>query len=102
MLIEKTYRCKNNPENSFTTKLGEHFPSRFSMSAISSFRKIENKYDVCRGKDCMKKFFKALRENAMKIITFVKKKVKLLTKEEKESDENAKICYICKEKFENR
>ena len=28
--------------------------------------------------------------------------MKLLTKEQQESYENAKICYICKEKFENR
>ena len=26
----------------------------------------------------------------------------LLTKEQQESYENAKICYICKEKFENK
>ena len=37
----------------------------------------------------------------MKKINFKKKKTKLLTKEQKESYENAKICYICKEKFEN-
>ena len=30
------------------------------------------------------------------------KKMKLLTKEQQESYKNAKICYICKEKFENR
>ena len=34
----------------------------------------------------MKKLFKALRERAMKIITFEKKKMKLLTKEQKESN----------------
>ena len=28
--------------------------------------------------------------------------MKLLTKERQESYENAKICYICKEKFENK
>ena len=38
----------------------------------------------------------------MKIINFKKKKMKLLTKEQKESYENSKICYICKEKFENK
>ena len=39
----------------------------------------------------------------MKIINFKKKKkMKLLTKEQQESYENAKICYICKEKFENK
>ena len=44
------------------------------MSRILSFRAIENKHDVCRGKDCMKKFFEFLRERAMKIINFKKKK----------------------------
>ena len=28
--------------------------------------------------------------------------MKLLTKEQEESHENGKICYICKEKFENK
>ena len=28
--------------------------------------------------------------------------MKLLTKEQQESYENAKICFICKEKFENK
>ena len=36
----------------------------------------------------------------MKIINFKNKKMKLLTKERQESYENAKICYICKSKFE--
>ena len=38
----------------------------------------------------------------MKILNFKEKKMKLLTKEQQESYENAKICYICKEKFENK
>ena len=38
----------------------------------------------------------------MKIINFKKKKIKLLTKEQQESYENAKICYIYKEKFESK
>ena len=38
----------------------------------------------------------------MKIINFKKKKKRLLTKEQQESYENAKICYICKETFENK
>ena len=48
----------------------------------------------------MKSFCDSLREHAMKIINFKKKKIKLLTKEQRESHENAKFCYICKEKFE--
>ena len=37
-IIEKTDRCKNNPEDSFTTKMSEHIPLGFPMSTISSFR----------------------------------------------------------------
>ena len=50
----------------------------------------------------MKKFSEFLREHAMKIINFKKKKMKLLTKEQQESYENRKICYICQEEFENK
>ena len=51
------------------------------MSTLSSFRNIENKHDVYRGKDCMKKFCEFLREHPMKIINFEKQKMKLLTEE---------------------
>ena len=40
----------------------------------------------------MKKFRESLRGHAMKMINFKKKKMKLLTKEQHESYENAKIC----------
>ena len=91
-LIENIDGCKNL-ENSFsTTKVSEHIPSSFSMPAISSFKSIENKHDVYWDNE-------SLREHAMKIINFKKKKTKLLTKEQQESYKNAKICYICKEQF---
>ena len=72
-IVEKIDGCKNNPENSSATKVSEHISSCFSMSTISSFKNIENKHDVYRGKDCMKKFCESLREHAMKIIDFKKK-----------------------------
>ena len=50
----------------------------------------------------MKKLCEFLREHIMKIINFKKEKMKLLTKEQQESYENAKIYYICQEKFENK
>ena len=50
----------------------------------------------------MKKFSEFLRKYTMKIINFKKWNMKLLTKEQQESYENAKICYICKENFENK
>ena len=65
--------------NSSTTKLNKHITSGFSISTISSFRSIEAWYI----------------EHAIKIIIS-------LTKEQHESYENTKDCYICKEKFENK
>ena len=38
----------------------------------------------------------------MKIINFKQEKINLLTKELQELYGNAKICYICNEKFENK
>ena len=77
-LIENIDLCKNNPENSSTTKVDECITPSFSMSTIWSFKRIENKYDVYRGKDCTKQFCEFLRKHAMGIIRFKKKKIKLL------------------------
>ena len=52
-------------------KVSEHIPSGLLMTAISSFRCLENKHNVYRG---MKEFCEFLREQAMKIINFRKKK----------------------------
>ena len=56
--------------NSSTANLSEYIPSGFSISTISSFRNIENKNDVCRGKDCMKRFCESLRKHVIRIINF--------------------------------
>ena len=57
-----------------------HILSGFSMSAISSFKSIENKHHVYRGKHCMKRFCESLREHAMKIIKFKKKQNEVINK----------------------
>ena len=49
----------------------------------------------------MKKFSKDLREHASKIIDYEKKKMILLTTEEKIYHNKQKICYICKKEFNN-
>ena len=98
-IIGKIDGCKNNPENPSTTKVSEHILSGFPMSTISWCTSIENKHHVYRSKDFMKKFSESSRKHAMKIINFKNKKMKLLTKEQQESYKNAKICYVCKEKY---
>ena len=94
-LIGKIDGCKNNPENSSTTKVSEHIQSGFSVSSLSSFKEIENKHDVYRGKDCMKKFCESLREHAMKTINFEKEKMKLTNKQQI-SYENQKFAIFVK------
>ena len=74
-IIEKIDGSKNNPENSSTAKVSKHIPSSFSMCTISLCRSTENKHDVYRGKDCMKKFCESLKEHAMKMINFLKNEV---------------------------
>ena len=49
----------------------------------------------------MKEFRESLREHAVEIINFKKKKRKLFRKEQQEPYEKAKMCYICKKKLEN-
>ena len=44
-------------------------------------------------------FCKDLKEQAMKIINYDKKKIIPLTDKEKETNENQKVCYICKKIF---
>ena len=67
--IKKIDVCKSHPENSSTAKEGEHTPLAFPMSTILSFKSIENKHDIYRSKNCMKKFCQSLRKHEMKIIT---------------------------------
>ena len=42
---------------------------------MSSFRSIENKFDLYRDKDCMKKFCEFSRRHAIKTIKFKRKKL---------------------------
>ena len=40
--IKEIAGCKNNPEDSFRTKIGANIPSRFSKPIISYFKSMEN------------------------------------------------------------
>ena len=72
-IIKNTDVCKNNPDNSYTTKVSKHILSGFLMSTLLSFKSIKNKHDVCRSKDYMKKFCESLRQHTMKIIILKKR-----------------------------
>ena len=65
-LLEKISTCYNNPEESSTTEINKHTPYGYSLFTHCLFDKTKNKLDCYRGKDCMKKLCKNLREHATK------------------------------------
>ena len=65
--------CKSNSRKSSTTKVGECISFSYSLPTVWAFDGIENKHDVYRGKDCMKKFCKYLKKHAIEIINSEKK-----------------------------
>ena len=99
-LLEKMSTCYNNPEESSTTEINKHTPSGYSLFTHCSFDETKNKLDYYRGKDCMKKFCKDLREHAIKIINYEKKNVIPLTTKKEIYHNKQKICYICKKEFD--
>ena len=99
-LLEKMSTCINNPNESSTTKINKHTPSGYSIFTSCSFDKSKNKLNYYRGKDCIKKFCKDLKEHATRIINHEKKKIIPLTKEEKINYNDQKVCYICKKEFD--
>ena len=99
-LLEKMSTCQNNPNELSTTEINKHTPSGYSLFTHCSFDKTKNKLDYYRGKDCMKKFCKDLREHATKIIYYEKKKMIPLTIKEKIHYNEQEICYICKKEFD--
>ena len=100
-LLEKMSTCINNPNESSTTKINKHTPSGYSIFTSCSFDESKNKLNYYRGKYCMKKFCKDLKEHATRIINYEKKKIIPLTKEENINYYNdQQICYKCKKEFD--
>ena len=73
-LLEKEQYCKNNLEKSYTEKKAIHNPSGWAMFTRCSFNEKENKLNYYRGKDCIEKLCKKLKERAMKIMNYEKRK----------------------------
>ena len=86
-LLEKIHSCQNNLKKSYTEKKAKHTSSGYSKFTCCSFDASKKELGYYRGKHCMEKFCKGLRENPIKIINY-EKKIILLTDEETEFYEN--------------
>ena len=71
-LLEKI-STHNNPEKSSTTKINKHIFSGYSLFTHCLFNATKNKLDCYRGKDCMERFCKDLKEHAAKLMNYEKK-----------------------------
>ena len=98
-LLQKIDTCQNNLKEPYTEKKAKHKTSGYSRVTCCSFDKSKTEWNYYRGKDCMERFCKDLRDQAMKIINYKKKETIPLTVEEKESYEKQKVCYICEKEF---
>ena len=97
-MLKKTDSCQNNPKNPYTEKKAKHTPFGYPLCTNCSFDKTKNTFNYYRGKDCMERLCKDLRDHAVKRINYEKKKKKMipLTDKENKSYEKQKVCHICK------
>ena len=63
---------------------------------MSTIWVLENKHILYHGEECMKEFCSSLRQNAINVINFEKKKMLPLTKKELKSHQDATVWYICR------
>ena len=99
MFAKKEQSCQNNPKKSDAEKKAKHELSGWAMLTKFSFDKTEDKLDYYRGKDCIEKLCKKLKDHAKKIINSEEKKMIPLIDEENKSYEELEACHICIEKF---
>ena len=67
-LPEKMHLCQNNSEKSSTEKKAKHTLSGYLIFTSCWFDASRNELGYYRGEECMERFCKDLRENAMEII----------------------------------
>ena len=63
---------KHNADKSKTIKINEQTSSGYSLFTYCSFYLTKNKLDCYKGKDCMERFCKDLKEHATKTINYEK------------------------------
>ena len=90
-LLGIMHSYQNNFEKSYTEKKTKHMPSGYSLFTSCLFDPTRNKLDCYRGKDCMERFCKNLKEHATKIINYEKKEMIPLTDEENKSYKKQKF-----------
>ena len=79
MFTSKINTCQNNRAKSYTEQKATHKPSGYSFVTSFSFDQSKNEWKCYRGNDCMKKYCKGLKDQAMKIVNYEKNEMIPLT-----------------------
>ena len=99
MPIKKVRSCQNDLENSYTEKKAKHKPSGYAWCSICSFDDTRNRRYFYRGKDCIEKFCKDLKELGTEMTNFEENEMIPLINQEIKSYEKQKVCHICEKTF---
>ena len=76
-----------------------HEPWGYSLDLVCSFYSKQNKHNFYRGKDCVKRFYKDLKELGTKIVNYEQKEMTVLTSSDNFLSESQKVCHIYKRAF---
>ena len=93
-LLIKRQSCQNNPNESYTKRKAKHVHLGYPLSLICSFDKTKIKHSVYRGRDCIEKFCKDLKELGKKIINYKEREMRPLTDNHNKFYEEQKECHI--------
>ena len=100
MYIKKLQSIQNNPEKYYTEKkLDMSLLVWHYIQDVHLIKKKKKKLNYYRGKYCIEKLCKKLKENAMEIINYEEKEIIPLTHKEYNFYNEQEVFYICKEKF---
>ena len=98
-LLMKQKSCQNNPNKSYTERKAIHKPCGYTLNLVCSFDSEQNEQSFYRGRDCIKRFCRKIKELGTRIVNYEKKDMIPLTDNENKYYENQKKCYICNKKF---
>ena len=100
-LLTKTQSCQKNPQESYTERKATHKACGYSLNLVTLYDSNKNTQCFYRGKDCVKKSWKDLKDQEMKIINLEERKMIPLTDDEKWKYKKQKLCHICEKEFCN-
>ena len=81
-ILKKEQSCQNNLKNSYTERKVKHKPSGYSYGLICSFDATKNRHNFYRGKDCIERFCKDVKEFAIEISNYREQEMMPLTDKE--------------------